>query len=166
MQLYTLRKLLICVTLLFAGSVYADLPDFATLVEKNAPAVVNVQATRTGDSSSDNESGDIDAQDVPEIFRKFFGPQGPNGPGGRRGPQIDGTRVSLGSGFIISADGYVLTNNHVVEGADQVVVRLSDRRELDAKVIGTDAEYDIALLKINAASLPTVAVGDSSLCYG
>jgi len=162
MQLYTLRKLLICVTLLFAGSVYADLPDFATLVEKNAPAVVNVQATRTGDSSSDNESGDIDAQDVPEIFRKFFGPQGPNGPGGRRGPQIDGTRVSLGSGFIISADGYVLTNNHVVEGADQVVVRLSDRRELDAKVIGTDAEYDIALLKINAASLPTVAIGDSS----
>jgi serine protease Do len=162
MQLYTLRKLLICVTLLFAGSVYADLPDFATLVEKNAPAVVNVQATRTGESPNNDGGDDVDTQDVPEIFRKFFGPNGPNGPGGRRGPQIDGTRVSLGSGFIISADGYVLTNNHVVDGADQVVVRLSDRRELDAKVIGTDAEYDIALLKINAASLPTVAVGDSS----
>jgi len=162
MQVYTLRKLLICVTLLFAGSVYADLPDFATLVEKNAPAVVNVQATRTGEPSNNDSGDDIDAQDVPEIFRKFFGPQGPNGPGGRRGPQIEGTRVSLGSGFIISADGYLLTNNHVVEGADQVVVRLSDRRELDAKVIGTDAEYDIALLKINAASLPTVAIGDSS----
>ena len=159
MQLYTLRKILICVTLLFAGSVYADLPDFATLVEKNAPAVVNVQATRTGDSPNNDSGDDIDTQDVPEIFRKFFGPQGP---GGRRGPQIEGTRVSLGSGFIISADGYVLTNNHVVEGADQVVVRLSDRRELDAKVIGTDAEYDIALLKINAANLPTVAIGDSS----
>jgi serine protease Do len=159
MQLYTLRKLFVLVVLLVAGSAYAELPDFATLVEKNAPAVVNVQATHTGDAAA-NESGDIDAQDVPEIFRRFFGPQGPNG--GGRVPRIDGTRVSLGSGFIISADGYVLTNNHVVDGADQVVVRLSDRRELDAKVIGTDAEYDIALLKINAANLPTVAVGDSS----
>jgi serine protease Do len=149
--------LFIFATLVCAGSAYAELPDFATLVEKNAPAVVNVQATHTGETPS-SDSGDIDAQDVPEIFRRFFGPQGPNG----RMPRIDGTRVSLGSGFIISADGYVLTNNHVVDGADQVVVRLSDRRELDAKVIGTDAEYDIALLKINAASLPTVAVGDSS----
>jgi len=161
MHLYTLRKLLIFVTLLFAGSVYADLPDFASLVEKNAPAVVNVQATHTGDSSAD-EGRDIDAQDVPEIFRRFFGPQGPQGPNGRS-PRIDpGVRTSLGSGFIISADGYVLTNNHVVEGADSVVVRLSDRRELDAKVVGTDSEYDIALLKINAGNLPTVAVGDSS----
>jgi serine protease Do len=161
MHLHTLRKLLIAFSLLFAASAYADLPDFATLVEKNAPAVVNVQATHTGDSA-DNEGNDIDAQqqDVPEIFRRFFGPQGPNG--GGRMPRIDGTRTSLGSGFIISNDGYVLTNNHVVEGADQVVVRLSDRREFDAKVIGTDSEYDIALLKINAASLPTVAVGDSS----
>jgi serine protease Do len=151
--------LLILVTFLFAGNVYADLPDFATLVEKNAPAVVNVQATHTGgDNSSAAPGGDTDDQDVPEIFRRFFGPQGPNG----RSPRFDGTRVSLGSGFIISADGYVLTSNHVVDGADQVVVRLSDRRELDAKVIGTDSEYDIALLKINAASLPTVAVGDSS----
>ena len=159
MQLYTLRKLLILVTLLFAGSVYADLPDFATLVEKNAPAVVNVQATHTGDATAD-EGRDIDAQDVPEIFRRFFGPQGPNG--GGRVPRLDGTRTSLGSGFIISSDGYLLTNNHVVDGADSVVVRLSDRREFDAKVIGTDAEYDIALLKINASNLPTVAVGDSS----
>ena len=160
MQLHTLRKVLIVFALLFAGSVYADLPDFATLVEKNAPAVVNVQATHTGDSTSD-EGRDIDAQEVPEIFRRFFGPQGPQGPNGRS-PRIDGTRTSLGSGFIISNDGYLLTNNHVVEGADSVVVRLSDRRELDAKVIGTDTEYDIALLKINASNLPTVAVGDSS----
>jgi serine protease Do len=163
MHLYTLRKLLICITLLFAGSAYADLPDFATLVEKNAPAVVNVQATHTGDSAS-TQDFDVDSQDVPEIFRRFFGPQGPQGQGPNgRSPRIDpGTRVSLGSGFIISADGYVLTNNHVVEGADQVVVRLSDRRELDAKVIGTDSEYDIALLKLSAGNLPTVAVGDSS----
>jgi serine protease Do len=166
MYLYTLRKLLICITLLFAGSVYADLPDFASLVEKNAPAVVNVQATHTGDSAS-TQDFDVDSQDVPEIFRRFFGPQGPQGQGPQgpngRSPRIDpGTRVSLGSGFIISADGYVLTNNHVVEGADQVVVRLSDRREIDAKVVGTDSEYDIALLKLSAGNLPTVAVGDSS----
>ena len=163
MHLYTLRKLLIFVTLLFAGSVYADLPDFATLVEKNAPAVVNVQATHTGDNAT-TQDFDTDSQDVPEIFRRFFGPQGPQGQGPNgRSPRIDpGIRTSLGSGFIISADGYVLTNNHVVEGADQVVVRLSDRRELDAKVIGTDSEYDIALLKINAGNLPTIAIGDSS----
>jgi len=160
MRSYTFHKLLILVTFLVSGSVRAELPDFATLVEKNAPAVVNVQATHTGNAPDPSGAdSDFDSQDVPEIFKRFLGPQGPNG---GRSPRFDGTRVSLGSGFIISADGYLLTNNHVVDGADQVVVRLSDRRELDAKVIGSDAEYDIALLKINAASLPTVAVGDSS----
>jgi len=137
------------------GVCAAELPDFTTLVEKNGPAVVNIQASTNGESSS---HGDVDEQDMPEIFRRFFGPGGPNG----RNPHGDGTRVSVGSGFIISHDGYILTNNHVVEGADQVVVRLSDRRELDAKVIGTDAESDVALLKVTAADLPTVAVGDSS----
>jgi len=102
---------------------------------------------------------EFDPKEMEEMLRRFFGPQGPNG---GRGPRFDGTRVSLGSGFIISADGYVLTNNHVVDGADQVVVRLSDRRELDAKVIGTDKESDVALLKINATGLPTVPLGDSS----
>src|SRR6185295_7879917 len=118
-----------------------DLPDFTQLVEKNAPAVVNVQATNNGEAKADSD-GD-DQQEVPEIFRKFFGPGGPGSPGH---PRIDGSRSSLGSGFIISNDGYILTNNHVVDGADTVVVRLSDRRELDAKVIGTDTESDVALL--------------------
>ena len=147
-------------------SAYADLPDFTQLVEHNAPAVVNVQATHTGDSDSktpsqshdDDDDSDDQQQQMPDILRRFFGPNGPHG----GMPHGDGTRVSVGSGFIISNDGYVLTNNHVVDGADQVVVRLSDRRELDAKVVGTDAEYDIALLKLNASSLPTVAVGDST----
>src|SRR5579871_4908377 len=115
---------------LVVSNAWADLPDFTQLVEKNAPAVVNVQATHNGEASA---QGGFDDQEVPEIFRHFFGPGGPNGH-----PRIDGTRVSLGSGFIISNDGYILTNNHVVDGADQLVVRLSDRREFDAKVVGTD----------------------------
>ena len=119
----------------------AELPDFTGLVEKYGPAVVNVQATGNPESQSD----DGDDQDVPEIFKRFFGPGAPI-----PHPRGGGQRISMGSGFIISADGYVLTNNHVVDGADTVTVRLSDRRELDAKVVGTDAQYDIALLKFNA----------------
>ena len=139
-----------------AAAAHADLPDFTQLVEKNAPAVVNVQATQSDEGTS-ALGGDIDDQDVPEIFKRFFGPGAhpPHGGGG-------GERRSLGSGFIISSDGYVLTNNHVVEGADEVMVKLSDRRELDAKVVGTDKESDVALLKINATGLPTVPLGDSS----
>jgi serine protease Do len=150
-----------CVPLLFALVLIAraraaDLPDFTSLVEKYGPAVVNVQASSNMESQAqDQDSGD-QQQDVPEIFRHFFGPM-PSPHGG--GP---GMRVSMGSGFIISQDGYVLTTNHVVDGADQVTVRLSDRRELDAKVIGSDAQYDIALLKLNATDLPVVSVGDSN----
>ncbi len=146
---------LFALALLSAGAFAQQLPDFTQLVQKNAPAVVNIRATHTG--SEDIQGNQVDPQDVPEIFRRFFGPLGPGGH-----PHFDGTRVSLGSGFIISSDGYVLTNKHVVDGADQVVVRLSDRRELDAKVIGTDADSDIALLKVDATGLPTVAIGDSS----
>ena len=137
-----------------ASAQAVDLPDFTQLVEKNAPAVVNVQATQTDEGA--NAQGDIDDQDVPEIFKRFFGPNArpPHGGGGER--------RSLGSGFIISSDGYVLTNNHVVDGADEILIRLSDRRELDAKVVGTDKESDVALLKVNATGLPTVALGDST----
>ena len=134
----------------------AELPDFVALVERNGAAVVNVQATVSPRASASNPLPDADA-DVPEIFRRFFGP-GPF----PRGPQQGGERRSAGSGFIISADGYVLTNNHVVGDADQVVVRLSDRRELDATVIGTDEQTDIALLKIEASGLPVVSIGDST----
>jgi serine protease Do len=130
-------------------AVAADLPDFSGLVERYGPAVVNIQAT----GNPDAQDPAVDQQDVPEIFRRFFGPM-PQ-------PRDRGMRMSMGSGFIISADGYVLTNNHVVDGADQVTVRLSDRRELDAKVVGTDAQYDIALLKLNASDLPVVSLGDS-----
>lgn len=156
----TLHSFVALVVLALAafGAQAQQLPDFTQLVEKNAPAVVNVQATVDGDNDSrDNPAA---PQDVPEIFRRFFGPFGPGAPGAS--PHRFGTRVSLGSGFIISSDGYVLTNNHVVDGADKVTVRLSDRRELDAKVVGTDPDSDIALLKVNATGLPTVTIGDSS----
>jgi serine protease Do len=129
----------------------ADLPDFTGLVDKYGPAVVNVQATGNSDES---ETGDD--QEVPEIFKRFFGPNAPV-----PHPRGGGQRISMGSGFIISADGYVLTNNHVVDGADNVTVSLSDRRVLDAKVVGTDAQYDIALLKLTATALPVVSLGDS-----
>lgn len=137
-------------------AIAADLPDFIGLVEKNAPAVVNVQAVTSSKYPSSSQFPDSgDEQDVPEIFRRFFGPI-------PRGQQPRGERHSAGSGFIVSADGYILTNNHVVDGADQVTVRLSDRRELDAKIIGSDEQTDIALLKIDAGGLPVVSVGDST----
>ena len=141
--------LVMLATVAAAPAAAADLPDFSGLVERYGPAVVNIQAT----GNPDAQDPAVDQQDVPEIFRRFFGPM-PQ-------PRDRGMRMSMGSGFIISADGYVLTNNHVVDGADQVTVRLSDRRELDAKVVGTDAQYDIALLKLNAADLPVVSLGDS-----
>ncbi|MFC4821517.1 DegQ family serine endoprotease [Dokdonella ginsengisoli] len=141
----------LAVCVIAAPATAADLPDFTGLVEKYGPAVVNVQASGNPDAQSDQDQGP-DAQEVPEIFRRFFGPM-PRPRGGER--------LSMGSGFIISPDGYVLTNNHVVDGADNVTVRLSDRRELDAKVVGADAQYDIALLKIEASGLPAVSIGDS-----
>ncbi|MFT3792470.1 MAG: Do family serine endopeptidase [Rudaea sp.] len=148
-----------------AAAAHADLPDFTQLVEKNGPSVVNVMAMK-GDGNAaqsddaDDQDDDGGPQNVPpgmqDFLRRFFGPNGPHG----GHPQGGGE--SLGSGFIISGDGYVLTNNHVVEGAEKVIVRLTDRRELDAKVVGTDKTSDVALLKVNATGLPAVNIGDSS----
>lgn len=141
--------LLLLATFAAMPALAAELPDFSGLVDRYGPAVVNIQAT----GNPDAQDPGMDPQEVPEIFRRFFGPM-PQ-------PRDRGMRVSMGSGFILSPDGYVLTNNHVVDGADQVTVRLSDRRELDAKVVGTDAQYDIALLKLSATDLPVVSLGDS-----
>ncbi len=136
------------------------LPDFTTLVEQASPAVVNI-STRQKMPDRQLAGGQMpDLEGLPPMFRDFFErnmPQGPRSPRGDRQREAQ----SLGSGFIISNDGYVLTNNHVVADADEIMVRLSDRSEFQAKVVGTDPRTDVALLKIDGKNLPTVKLGDS-----
>ncbi len=141
-----------------APQLVTGLPDFTQLVEQVGPGVVNVEATVGSRRSAQTQAGE--EADIPEIFRRML-PPGFQMPGpGQQGPQRRGT--SMGSGFIISADGYVLTNHHVVDGADEVKVTLPDRRELTAKVVGSDQQYDVALLKVEAKGLPTVRIGNST----
>ncbi|WFF43068.1 DegQ family serine endoprotease [Salinicola endophyticus] len=132
----------------------SDLPDFTALVKQAAPGVVNISTTSTV-SASDDPFGQ---QDVPDIFRRFFGDQMPPMPGAPSGEE---ERKSLGSGFIIRSDGYILTNAHVVKNADKIMVRLNDRRELPAKLVGSDPRTDVALLKVDAKDLPTLKIGNS-----
>jgi serine protease Do len=124
------------------------LPDFTVLVERQGPAVVNVVTTRRA-----RAAGGLELPDDPifEFFRRFM----PNPPDPGQGGQ------GLGSGFIISADGYILTNAHVVAQSDEVVVRLADAREFKGKIVGVDIRTDIALLKVNGNGLPTVTLGNS-----
>lgn len=152
------RFVLMLGLILGSGSPTAQtmLPDFTDLAENASPAVVNIEATRTAGSSAARAQDDeeVDPQDMPEFFRRFFGQPG-------MPPVEPRDRVSSGSGFIISADGDVLTNHHVIEGADEVVVRLPDRREFVAKVVGSDAQADIALLRIESKGLPSLKLGAS-----
>ena len=133
------------------------LPDFARLFEEASPAVVNI-STLTKPKSRQQFYGP-GGEELPEIFRRYFGipfPDEPPPSAGKARP------MSLGSGFIISEDGYILTNNHVVEGADQIIVKLNDRSEKTAKLIGSDKRSDLALLKIeHDRKLPVVKMGDS-----
>ena len=133
---------------------------FADLAESQGPTVVNVYTTQTVKSSSSPHRFLFpDNKDIPEQFRRFFDfPFGNNGPA----PQREYKRTSLGSGVITSADGYILTNNHVVKDADEINVRLSTFEEYEAKIIGRDAKTDLALIKIEPKnSLPFVTFGDS-----
>lgn len=118
--------------------------------------MVNIASTRVVERRDPFQG--FGGQEIPDIFRHFFGERFPQPPGG--GGRSE-ERQSLGSGFIISADGYILTNAHVVEGADEIIVRLADRRELEAELIGADSQTDVALLKVEAEDLPTLAIGDS-----
>jgi serine protease Do len=131
----------------------SSLPDFTSLVEQQGPAVVNISARQTTRAHPFPFPGLDENDPMFEFFRRFI-PQLPGAPGAERESR------SLGSGFIISADGYILTNAHVVEDAKEILVRLVDRREFHATVVGTDARTDVAVIKIDASALPVVVLGD------
>lgn len=155
----------------------ADLPDFTELVEQNHMSVVNISTTSEVDRAQQGP-GALGEDDSPfgEFFRKFLEEQQQNAPGSReqnfrkpgtaepadqlRSVQFDSD--SLGSGFIISPDGYVLTNNHVIDGAAEIIVRLHDRRQYVAELVGRDPRSDVAVLKIDAEGLPAARIGKSS----
>lgn len=132
----------------------AELPDFTPLVENASPAVVNI-STKQNRPVRGGPAQMPDLEGIPPMFREFFERGRPQQPDRRREAQ------SLGSGFIISEDGYVLTNNHVVADADEIMVRLPDRSELQAKLVGADPRSDVALLKIDGDDLPFVKIGSS-----
>ncbi len=146
-------------TVLFFRPVFAQLPDFTDMVKTNGVSVVNISTTQKAKPAV---KGLPKNQQIPEglppemeeLFKHFF--NNPNG-GGGFGDQEESQ--SLGSGFILSSDGYILTNHHVVNNADEIIVKLTDRRELIAKLIGSDARTDIALLKVQANGLPAVSIG-------
>jgi len=139
-------SLSLCMPLLGLAQVQG-LPDFTDLVDKQGPAVVNVSTTSTAHAGAQSPVPEDDP--FYDFFRRFGPPQ----------PRDYETR-SLGSGFIVSADGYILTNAHVVDMADDVTVKLNDKREFKAKVIGADKRTDVALIKIEATGLPAVRIGD------
>ena len=140
-----------CTTVVLAQG--RELPDFTRLVEDHGAAVVNISTTQAARRANVPQVPNMEDEEVLEFFRRFIPRQQP-GPGPR--PESR----SLGSGFVISADGYILTNAHVVDGADEINVRLPDKREYKAKVIGADKRTDVALIKIEASGLPVVRMGD------
>ncbi|BFM07621.1 DegQ family serine endoprotease [Halioxenophilus aromaticivorans] len=138
------------VTVLSSVTVHAqNLPNFKDIVEAQAPAVVKIDTT-TRNTQANQYNFLPDQQNIPEIFRHFLDPRS----------MPDRQSQSMGSGFLVSEDGYLLTNNHVVSGADEIIVRLQDRREFEAELIGTDERSDLALLKIEAKKLPYLKFAD------
>jgi serine protease Do len=149
-----------------AAAQVRELPDFTELVERSSPAVVNIRTTERVRGSA-GAGGEMDEQ-MREFFRRFGIPT-PDTPSPRRGAPREGEEEEsapqqrgVGSGFILSGDGYVMTNAHVVEGAEEVMVTLTDNREFKAKIIGADKRSDVAVVKIDATGLPSVKIGDVS----
>jgi serine protease Do len=145
----------------------ATMPDFADLVEHTAPAVVNIRTASRVSAAVPNQSQpgpDLDENDpFNDFFRRFFPQPGPGQRPMPRAPHGGGEREiprGVGSGFLISADGYLLTNHHVVEGADEITVTLQDKREFKGKLIGSDPKSDVAVVKIDGTDLPTLKIGD------
>jgi serine protease Do len=155
-----MKKLLILGSLILTFSLPVmakDLPDFTDLVEKQGASVVNISTVQTVHANGGpGAGGALPFPNLPEDhpFNQFF--RGMPG----QGDEQDYQTQSLGSGFIISSDGYILTNAHVVNDADEVIVKLTDRREFKAKIVGIDRRSDVALVKIDATNLPKVAIGD------
>jgi serine protease Do len=160
----TLAVLLLCLLLASQAWARAGLPDFTGLVKEASPAVVNISTTQKVNAGRHPALPEgLQIPDIPEgplgdLFRHFFGEGGPGMP--EDAPQQREAR-SLGSGFIVSADGYILTNHHVVKDAEEIIVRLSDRRELIAEIVGLDERSDVAVLKIDASNLTVARIGKS-----
>jgi serine protease Do len=138
-----------------------SLPDFTELVERVGPAVVNIRTLERNRQAAAGGGAEVDPN-VEEFFRRFGIPL-PGRPDPRRGPrgEDEPQQRGVGSGFILSADGFVMTNAHVVDGADEVLVTLTDKREFKARIVGTDRRTDIAVVKLEATGLPFVKIGDS-----
>lgn len=154
MIMRALTGILLAVISAAAFAQVRDLPDFTELAERQGPAVVNVSTSQVVKGQRFGHPFPFDEDDPAfEMFRRYMPRQMPGMP-------REYKNQSLGSGFIVSADGYVLTNAHVVDGADEVQVKLTDKREFKAKVVGTDKRSDVALLKIEATGLPVVKLGD------
>jgi len=157
----TLAVMGMALTLFSARTANSAVPlDFADLAENLSPTVVNIYTTQTVEvSSSPHQFSFPDEMEIPEPFRRFFGLPGMPG---QQAPKREMKRTNLGSGVIVSADGYVITNNHMVENADEINVTLSTFKEYEATIIGRDPKSDLALIKINAKTdLPFVTFGDS-----
>ncbi|OOO03444.1 MAG: Periplasmic serine endoprotease DegP [Chromatiales bacterium USCg_Taylor] len=160
---HSFSRALLALAVLFSmqAAVGSSLPDFTDLASENAPAVVNIGTTlKESDKRADGAPPQLQIPDLPEdsplneFFRRFFGDH-------IEGPDLS-PRSSLGSGLILSKDGYVISNYHVIKDADEIWVRLSDRREYRAKPIGHDERSDLAVLKIEATDLPIVKLGRSA----
>lgn len=155
-----LAMIVVSFTIFFtpASQAYVSaLPDFTVLAEEQGPAVVNISITQVQKRNAMPFPGMPYDENLEEFFKHFGIPGIPRGP--NQGPR-EYKSQSLGSGFIISDDGYILTNAHVVNAADEVIVKLSDKREFKAKIIGADKRTDVALIKINANNLPKVKIGN------
>ena len=148
--------LLLTFTTNTAFSNNVNLPDFTKLVDDNNASIVNISTVRKNNKKSQEQNPQIPNDELNDFLKKFFGDKGFDNPE----KKIPRKSQSMGSGFIYSSNGYIITNHHVIADADQIIVKLNDKRELDAKLIGSDPSSDIALLKIKAKNLKPVKIGN------